>query len=725
MSSAGTSIGARARALLPERSRWIAQLAEIALVQVAVSSVLRLLWLARPDPFGTALVGKIEWYWFHALALDSWQAFRVVAAGIMIGLIGGQRAAVLLWVRRIVTGVLVALTVLGVIDGEVMRFLGMHITPSFALTYGNTATARELPVLLGKDAGGPYLGAVLLVIAPLAVVWLARRVVARGSTWSPAFWFSGLVAAGCLYAFVLWPGGFRQWRLSPPLDVMYSAITAAAEAQLDATARAKTSEQHAARFAKASSREARFLMNDYPLYHTTDYVACTRGLLSAEACRADADRDGSALLVDCDDRDARIHPGALDVAGDGVDQDCSGVDQKAANVLLLILETHRALDVGHLFPDPKRPSATPNLDALAVRGLSFTRAVANGTPTVNAFMALHTSLLSHPLKTVASAFNHVRIHGLPQLLREHGYTTRFFSAADPAWDNQTAWLRQWYDAVDYDRTREQDGPLFEHIAQTFEAEQLGADGQKPFFVAVTTRTNHYPFHRVEGVETTGPDTLEGRIRDTMRYTDKHMGLLLGRLAKLPGWQNTVVIVTGDHGFPMGEHGYKRLHETAHVEATGVPIVIAGAHPKLASLSGRQSSSAVSHIDIAPTVLELAGIDPSGSFMGHSLLDAQKPRSAVVITAIEWAMSRGSRRLLMRPSEEGGPPRLRWYDRISDPRELSPLSKDVLTKADRAAERALEAIPPWMADLYEHDRLWPIDPATPPQGTGAHVSIQAP
>jgi arylsulfatase A-like enzyme len=713
----------RALALLPERSLWIAQLAEIALVQVAVSSVLRLLWLARPDPFGSALVGKIEWYWFHALALDSWQAFRVVAAGVVIGLIGGQRAALVSWVRRIVIGVLVALTALGVIDGEVMRFLGMHITPSFALTYGNAATARELPLLLGKDAGGPYLGAVMLALAPLAVLLLARRVTARASTWTPAFSFSGLVGAGCLYAFVLWPGGFRQWRLSPPLDVMYSAVTAVAQSQLDAAARAEAGAQHAARFTKASSREARFLLADYPLYHTTDHVACERGLLSAEACRADADRDGSALIEDCDDRDARIRPGAVDTASDGIDQDCSGVDQKAANVLLLILETHRALDVGHLFPDPKRPSATPNLDALAQGGLSFTRAVANGTPTVNAFMALHTSLLPHPSQTVASTFNHVRILGLPQLLRQHGYTTRFFSAADPAWDNQTAWLRQWYDAVDYDRSREQDGPLFEHIAQTFEAEQLAAHGAKPFFVAITTRTNHYPFHRIEGVEATGADTLEDRIRDTMRYTDKHMGLLLERLAKLPGWQNTVVIVTGDHGFPMGEHGYKRLHETAHVEATGVPIVIAGAHAKLASLSGRQSSAAVSHIDIAPTVLELAGIDPSGSFMGHSLLDTQKPRSAVVITAIEWAMSRGSRRVLLRPSEEGGPRRPRWYDRISDPRELTPLPASALMRADRAAERTLNAVAPWMADLYEHDRVWPIDPGTP--RTGAHVSIQAP
>ena len=597
------------QAAQPPRLLWIAQLAAVALVQIAVCAVLRLLWLARPDPFGSALVGKLEWYWFHAIALDSWQAFRVVAVAVAVGLIGGQGARLTLWLRRAVTVVLSVLTVLAVIDGEVMRFLGMHLSPSLALTYANTATARELPVLLGKDVGGPYLGAALLVLAPLALAWLTPRAVARVSSWRPAAAFGALVAVGCLYAFVLWPGGFRQWRLSPPLDVIRLALATSTEPPIDALVQKRTSAAYAARFATAPSQ--RFALPDYPLFHATEHAACERGLASVDACARDQDGDGSSLAKDCDDRDGAVHPGAEDIASDGIDQDCSGTDHTPPNVLLLVLETHRALNVGHLFPDPTRPSATPNLDALASKGLTFTRALANGTPTVNAFMALHTSLLPHPSQTVASTFTQARIHGLPQILREHGYHTRFFSAADPAWDNQTAWLRKWYDVIDYNRSREQDGPLFTHIAQWFERELPGEPGKPPFFVTVTTRTNHYPFHRVEGVETSGADTLEDRIADTMRYTDKHMGLLLERLAALPGWQNTVVIVTGDHGFPMGEHGYKRLHETAHVEATGVPIVLTGAHPELAPLAGSALPDAVSHVDIAPTVLDLAGIDPSG------------------------------------------------------------------------------------------------------------------
>ena len=711
------------------RHLWVAQLAAIALAQVAVSGLLRLAWLARPDPFGSALVGKLEWYWFHALALDSWQACRVVCVGIVLCLIGGQREVVITVVRRIVLGVLVLLTALSVVDGAVMRFLGMHLSPALARTYASLASARELPGLLGKDAGGPYVDVVLLLLAPIGVLSLAGRATKRAQSWQPVAYFAGLVAVGCLFAFVLWPGGFREWRLSPPLDVLRSALREVESPRLPAAEHAQADELYARTWTQATapSQAARFPLSDFPLVHLSDYAACARGLVDHALCTTDRDGDGSALQNDCDDRDAAVHPGARDIPGDGIDQDCSGSDKQPSNVVLFILETHRALNVGHLFPDPQHASSTPRLDELAGQNLTFTRAIANGTPTIGAFMTLHTSLLPHPTQTVASSFNHVRMRALPQILREHGYYARFFSAADPAWDNQTAWLRRWYDAVDYDRAREQDGALFTHIGDWFEREQPGTPGKPPFFVAITTRTNHYPFHRVEGVENTGPDTLAGRIADTMRYTDKQLGLLLDRLATQPFWRDTVVIVTGDHGFPLGEHGYTHLHETAHIEATGVPLVIAGEHPKLQRWRGQQLSAPASHIDVAPTVLDLAGIDASGSFMGHSLLDATQTRDAVAITASEWALSRGDKRLLMRRSDDPHKPAAaQWYDRLNDPQEQHALLPHQLTAADVAAERELSATAFWMAELYEQDLLWPTEaPSSTGAAAQAHASLRTP
>ena len=49
--------------------------------------------------------------------------------------------------------------------------------------------------------------------------------------------------------------------------------------------------------------------------------------------------------------------------------------------------------------------------------------------------------------------------------------------------------------------------------------------------------------------------------------------------------------------------------------------------------------------------------------------------------------------------------MRWFDRLRDPRELRPLPADALPADAAPVEAGLRAVPPWMAYLYESDRLW--------------------
>ncbi len=701
---------------LPERLLTGLQRLTILLwLYLAVSTTLRFVWLARPDPFGQPLVGKVDWYLFHAVGLDLQQAGWLALLPLLVLLAGGGR----LLPVRLAGGLLifecVAATLLALVDEESMRFGGNHLSIQMVRTYGNGAAISELPRLLAHDAGGPYVNVALLVTAIPGLAWLqihvlrrplVRLQVGRARLPRSTIAFALAILAGWLFTTVLWPGVAREWRLLPPLTLLRDEWARADHHDLTPAEVAQAQAAHRARWQRQElGNPSVFVLPTHPLVHLTPHAACVAiaaGHLAgpqALDCTADSDRDGSTLAQDCDDLRPDVHPGANDLPGDGVDQDCSGVDARPWNVLLLALESHRSLSVGHVTGGQ---TWTPHLDRLATQGLAQGRAVANGLPTIASFMAIHTSLPPCPHCTVATQFTADTLPSLPEKLRQQGYYTRFFSAGDPSWDNQRAWLRHWYDATDYHRSREEDAPLFEHMADWF-AHDLAKTAQgKPFFVMAMTRTNHFPFPRVAGVAKTGGDTIAECMRDTMGYTDAAMAKLLTELAKQPWFEHTIVVITGDHGYPLGEHGAFQLYQTAHVEATGVPIVFLGDHPALRAKRGQVEQTPASHMDLAPTILDLLGLDGSGAWMGRSLVRPGQGES-LTVTGAEWAIERGKWRLLVKDDRPLDPESWQLFDRLADPRELKPLSDPIAAK--QLAED-LTWMARWLGDLYAADRIAP-------------------
>ena len=702
----------RLRAFLQD----FALLARLLLWHWAVLALLRAAWLGRPDPFGQPLVGKFDWFFFHAAAYDAQQAAVLTGPGAALLLLASglanqahfplaRRRSVLLaaWLTGLLSA---AVVVLAQADFEVMRFVGTHLTWSLASTYTGPTLVRELPRLLSEDAGGPYVGAALLVIAVVGQLWLQRRAwrnrsasPGRAAGLAPIWVLASAAGAGWLLTHVVWPGDARAWRLVPVLSLIQTSLQAVAPQTLPAADRLQAAALHETRWrATHPGQPAVFGNPALPLVHWSPHAACAAGFADLPfACSADTDGDGVTLAHDCDDHAQAVHPGATDLPGDGIDQDCNGVDANPPNFLVFALESHRALSVGHV---PGGAPWSPEIDKLASQGLAQSRAVAAGLPTIGAFMAIHTGLYTCAYCQVATEFATARLPSLPATLGAHGYYTRFFSAFDPAWDNQSAWLRKWYRDVDFDRGREEDEDLFAHVGNWLETELGKTAGNKPFFALATTRTNHFPFPRVAGVATTGDDSWPARMKDTVGYTDAALGKLLRRLQKQPWFANTVVVVTGDHGYPLGEHGAWYLYETLHVEATGVPLVIVGNHPKLQGLRGVLATEPASHVDLAPTLLDLAGIDESGAWVGRSLL---RPGPGVAITYKDahMAIERGRLRLLADVGAAAEPASWRAFDRIADPREMHALPATP-AHAELAAEAALTSR--WLRDLYTRDAV---------------------
>src|SRR5690606_42152677 len=207
--------------------------------------------------------------------------------------------------------------------------------------------------------------------------------------------------AGYVYVYHIWTGGNRMRLLRPVVQTVYLATQKVEAPPLPADSAALLTEAWRRCWLSASHDSGWvFPLPDYPFYREPLEVYCAR---------PDAD----------DGRCARVSPGPTERAG----------DERPWNIIFILLETQRALNVGHLIPYGAQYSSSPFLDTLAAHGTFWTRMVATGIPTINSWMSLHLSIPQHPTRYIASEFTQLGNESFIKILGRHGYLTRYFSTS--------------------------------------------------------------------------------------------------------------------------------------------------------------------------------------------------------------------------------------------------------------------------------------------------------
>jgi arylsulfatase A-like enzyme/tetratricopeptide (TPR) repeat protein len=290
------------------------------------------------------------------------------------------------------------------------------------------------------------------------------------------------------------------------------------------------------------------------------------------------------------------------------------------NLLLVTVDTLRA-DRVSAYSD--RHVRTPNIDGLAARGVVFARAFSHCTTTLPAHtnIFLGTTPLYHGVHDNANFVVGREFLTLAEHLKSSGYSTAAFIGGFPL--ESRFGLDQGFDTYDdrLDRTGPTPGDSWTRRAEAVIASALAwLEGREsPWFVWVHLWDPHEPYSPPEPYKTQFADRpYDGEVA----YVDAALGKLFGYLERTGLERSSLVLLTGDHGESLGEHGEATHGFLAYNATLWIPLIIA--RPGLAH---RVVDAPVSHMDIFPTVCELLGVETPEQAQGTSLVRAMKGGAA--------------------------------------------------------------------------------------------------
>jgi hypothetical protein len=361
----------------------------------------------------------------------------------------------------------------------------------------------------------------------------------------------------------------------------------------------------------------------YPLAKASAHHMCLLGLWNEAQCKVDNDGDGAPLKTDCNDWDNRIRPGAHDAPGNGIDEDCSGMDADVPNVIFIHWEGVRAVDVGAI---GYHQAATPHFDNWAKKGLLFRNAYANGTQTRWSLTSVYNSVL--PRLSTKWIFKHNRdlnLQAWPQILKNFGYQTIYIHNADISFGSFRNRFWEWFDVM-IDRTNEPalanirkvgwgapDKDLFRYVL----AYLRKRTDNRPFMMTIATVSVHHPFRMPEKkYALENHARLGNQVPNVIRYSDAALGEFLTEFFKDKKLsRNTVIVIAADHGLNWYSPHSTHTHSTLWEDLVWVPVLLLGNWGEKPAVIGEVRQLA----DIGPTVLDRLGIDVPNHFIGQSLL----------------------------------------------------------------------------------------------------------
>jgi len=464
---------------------------------------------------------------------------------------------------------------------------------------------------------------------------------------------------------------------------------------------------------------------------------------------------------------------------------CSGDEPPRPNLLIVSFDTLRADRLGAYGNDDWGTTTSPHADALAARGTLLERCVAPRGQTHPSLGALLTG--KYPITTGLrenSLLLTPEHRTLFQILKQAGWITGVFVANFDKQSKFDEWVFRGADAkadgfggrrdeqvggsaAESRFQRQWDDRVEQAALEFLEGRKGNVQAGKPFAAWVHFYDVHKPYNPpaeyaalygldadvpavlrapgpdsgqeledyLAGITLTDRPVPEAELRRILGLydggvtaTDARLGRLLDKLDDLGLTESTVVVFTSDHGDDLFDHNRYFFHGNSVYQSTlRIPLIVAGAGLPMAA----RRDAVVQNIDVAPTVLDLLGVQPPADMEGASLVGLLRNTTTAPprpYAFIEWqdvlyAVTDGSRSYVHNPShanllkEPFAPPKgqkatrgyaidcYEGYDLATDPSE----QHNLLAGLDPAGLKSGDALPPEFAAMRKALNAWLADP----------------
>ncbi len=312
----------------------------------------------------------------------------------------------------------------------------------------------------------------------------------------------------------------------------------------------------------------------------------------------------------------------------------------APNVVIILEESLGARYVGHLSGAPY----TPEMDALAKEAWTFTNLFATGTRSVRGIEAVITGFLPTPARAVVKlGLAQDNFFTLADVFNAEGYESTFIYGGESHFDNMRGFLLnngfqriidkpKFHDVVFSGTWGVSDEDMFNRVHEELQ------NANQPQFIFAFSVSNHSPYEYPEGriqVHGSNPATKF----NTVRYADWAIGDFFRKAKQSAYYDNTIFLLVADHDSRV--YGASLIP----VEHFHIPAMFLGS-----MVPTQFDNRLASQIDLAPTLLSLAGIDAYHPMLGRDLTDRDvaEPGRALMQYGDNFGYQEGNRLLVLQP-----------------------------------------------------------------------------